>query len=1557
MAQTQISPEQRQSVLRLKHIFQNNIGIVKDYYQQIKDGNNNPSLDRGMLQEILSSEKDSPSYDDLNRFAKYVAYSSSAAGKAGIRSGYFAELIDKNIDVGKNLLDRKDLDLEMYPTFNLPGENTVDRAGKSYDLTERGFSTDDLDIGTMENITYGVTSGLLKVGEGIGETVAMVRDKSTDYRSNALEEFQQNYPKIDVDGFLGKSAELITQYGTGYKIVSDILQAGTKKVLSKSAKEAAEKIQKKNWKKRVLQIGAPAAISEPFVSTSRDVTLLQAFGIYDKLGITQLINKLGIETVDPNDPSLSKKEKAAALLKHKLLFGLEGIPTVGGLAVGLPYGLKGIWNTITTKIKDVPMIGKYAEEVLPKVVAESSIGNVPFRATGKIYDAASNIITSERSYVPPALRFLKKGYEKAVQSYPLNRIPSFEDWRLYDVTRTGRLGESTVGVLNKIRSFLSTSGVFTKEGTASARFWEGQVDKIERSMLGNFEIISNRMHQIANEMSYIGRESSEFVQRTLNEDFRYFILNPKASSEMLPRGTRLAAKRIRRELLNLKKTYGQLRDNANLNALDDAFLKDADEYLTLSFKILRKGTGSVSSEAIRNMRKWTVDRLKNTEVYKNTDEKTLRDIAGKRVEDLMNLSKNEKNPARLIELAESSLRSQKLLKEGETFPDVVNKLYGKTEDLRNNIIDTTLELANAVTKKQFVDEFASLGKNKFLFDDAEGLIKTRNITTPLKQINLPYYADLEVGKAINGKYTTEAMADALKNMSLFTDSWITNPYYRGFLAMKSYAQIAKTVLSPITQVRNVTSAAGFALANGHVGGGASLREAVDYILKDLFIKNGTFDREALEKVMGKLTEQKLVNSNLFVKELELLAKDATRSIDQKKIDLGTEALINFLTKSPVMKKATRLYQAGDDIWKAYGFFFETNRLPLAFMKKNSKGELDLATSFGEIIRYHEEVLGKRFDVQSFLNRTIKQDAKLSDLTEEALDKAIEDIAGSIIRNTYPNYNYVPSAIQNLRRMPIGNFVSFPAEMIRTSTNLLKFASREMLSSNPMIRQNGAKRLLGFATVAYAVDKGFEQIGKWSTDTTQEQLDALQNTYTPTWNQNGRLMVVKNEKDAKGDTIYEYIPTSYQNAYTSTIGVPFYTIMNNVAQEKRTGDDELTMAVIEGFAPLFETFGDPNLFTEAVLDVTLRGGVTANGKEVYFKGSKDYPGDSVGDRAMKSFVHITTGPLLPGAATQGANIYKGLSNEFNDAHKNQFYTNLTEAYKLSDEMLGLLGIRKYKVNINESFQKFELGKFTKALQLSREQMSGGDKLDKGIYNPNNSSQDILDAFYDYQIRNYRHFSRLNVAIEDAETLGVEKYKLFQYMEGRQGITLDDINSFQSGSSYIREDGKTKTASYGIFNPGKIPSIEEFSRFQEQADKKALTDRTGKGVTVFDIVPMDKLEKMYFDFQGLPLNLTNKEIEDYFKDVEVMGRQEARYKLIYPQLADKIDAKYYSKKEENIGPISEIQPIIPITPPQTTAATPQVATSAVPGTDQGLTSTEMALLSPEEQLIKLRQKGVA
>ena len=50
--------------------------------------------------------------------------------------------------------------------------------------------------------------------------------------------------------------------------------------------------------------------------------------------------------------------------------------------------------------------------------------------------------------------------------------------------------------------------------------------------------------------------------------------------------------------------------------------------------------------------------------------------------------------------------------------------------------------------------------------------------------------------------------------------------YRNILQFKVATQFGKTVLSPATQVRNVTSASMFPLANGHIGGRASVTESI-----------------------------------------------------------------------------------------------------------------------------------------------------------------------------------------------------------------------------------------------------------------------------------------------------------------------------------------------------------------------------------------------------------------------------------------------------------------------------------------------------------------------------------------------------------------------------------------------------------------------------------------------------------------------------------------------------------------------------------------------------------
>ena len=51
-------------------------------------------------------------------------------------------------------------------------------------------------------------------------------------------------------------------------------------------------------------------------------------------------------------------------------------------------------------------------------------------------------------------------------------------------------------------------------------------------------------------------------------------------------------------------------------------------------------------------------------------------------------------------------------------------------------------------------------------------------------------------------------------------------------------------------------------------------------------------------------------------------------------------------------------------------------------------------------------------------------------------------AANIVKNTVPNYAYV-SPVKKARILPIGNFVSFPAEIIRTTTNIAEQGIKEV----------------------------------------------------------------------------------------------------------------------------------------------------------------------------------------------------------------------------------------------------------------------------------------------------------------------------------------------------------------------------------------------------------------------------------------------------------------------------------------------------------------------------------
>ena len=82
---------------------------------------------------------------------------------------------------------------------------------------------------------------------------------------------------------------------------------------------------------------------------------------------------------------------------------------------------------------------------------------------------------------------------------------------------------------------------------------------------------------------------------------------------------------------------------------------------------------------------------------------------------------------------------------------------------------------------------------------------------------------------------------------------------------------------------------------------------------------------------------------------------------------------------------------------------------------------------------------------------------------------IKNLAADSTRNNIPNYEYVGEAIKTLRKLPLGTFVSFPAEIIRTGFNTLQSSMR--LMSMAETRAQGLKRLTGVVGTGAALPVG------------------------------------------------------------------------------------------------------------------------------------------------------------------------------------------------------------------------------------------------------------------------------------------------------------------------------------------------------------------------------------------------------------------------------------------------------------------------------------------------------
>ena len=576
-----------------------------------------------------------------------------------------------------------------------------------------------------------------------------------------------------------------------------------------------------------------------------------------------------------------------------------------------------------------------------------------------------------------------------------------------------------------------------------------------------------------------------------------------------------------------------------------------------------------------------------------------------------------------------------------------------------------------------------------------------------------------------------------------TASQIAKSSYSGFLKLKGAAQYGKTILSPVTQVRNVTTASAFALSQGNVGKGANLWESVDLVFKNL--KDAP--PEVAQKRFKKLQELGVVNSQAELRELqELVSKGFGYADDQTVQGLPTARRVGSkLTDNPIggwvrggLKKSENLYQAGDDIWKVYNFTFESSKL------RNALGKM----SPEEQTAYIRRRTGKSMSADDF----------------------IDEEAARIVRNTVPNYNLAPEAIKSLRKLPVGNFIAFPFEIMRTGVNTVARGLDELADESVEIQKIGLRRLTGALTTFAVIPATVSQLGYALSGVSKEEMQAYQRSLAPPWERNARLIPIGRQDDGTP----QYINFSYSNPY-DMLERTVIAALNKFDEGRALGKNGTQIAVeagLESVGELLAPFTEESIVTAKFRDVLNpetkvagvrqlaqlvggRGGRTSTGAKVYNEQ------DSAGDIVWKSFAHISdaiipsvvpvdvrSGEYEPSRFARGFINSLGLEEETGISSKDR----MGRERQLSDELFrAFTGITESDTKASEAIKY-------KGYEFSRDRISSSNIFNSVARRQNVTKDQLLEAYRDADNARYRVFNQFHQTIEDLRSFGMPDNKI-------------------------------------------------------------------------------------------------------------------------------------------------------------------------------------------------------
>ena len=456
----------------------------------------------------------------------------------------------------------------------------------------------------------------------------------------------------------------------------------------------------------------------------------------------------------------------------------------------------------------------------------------------------------------------------------------------------------------------------------------------------------------------------------------------------------------------------------------------------------------------------------------------------------------------------------------------------------------------------------------------------------------------------------------------------------------------------------------------------------------------------------------------------------------------------------------------DDFWKSLVWGVERGRYDdvLQGLKIDDSNYREMLTAPDRFITGTKNInpkfskvakdLGMEEDVLENSSKFFRRIAKRQDIVNESFTGFLDEIGGSLVRNQVPNYNYIGRTGRALRQTPFGNFIAFPLEMMRTGNNIMAQAIEEMTSGISSIQKIGYQRFFGFGATVLGLPKALTEFYKAKNNVNETEMSALRK-FVPEWSKNSTLLPVGRDEDG----YLKYVDFSYTNAYDA-LTRPFKAVANRIGDSGETGDSlaqALGEGMLEGTTELLEPFASESIFTEALVDSTIRRGVGKDGRRVWQEADDSFV------KIIKGVSHLGKS-LQPGSYQQLKRVARTALNKTDPKYG--------ETFELDDEIKGLFGFRPIQVKPEKALTYM-------TTRFSKRYKNANNLFTSSLLRGGRVSPDTLLDTYEYsETRKLAEMKEMYQNIQAARELGVPEYAIRQKVK-RQGMSKDIFNELARG----------------------------------------------------------------------------------------------------------------------------------------------------------------------------------